>query len=214
MTGVGTYLWIGLAPRQALPGWLLAGVIAAFLPFPTLRTCRVISSITQHALVCRVTLYAFDRFSRSQTHHLRCRVGIGARRVARSSWYYAVRLGRSCLPLYALVRAARREQWTGLVAAVWRGRRGVRPCCSFCVACDSLSSCPVPWGSDAQHRHGICGRQFLRFLSPQPFNPFVPPSCCAVSQNQCSGSSARHGWLHGPRSLALVAFAPAAASVR
>jgi len=115
MTGFGTYLWITWLTGSALSG-LVAGVVAAFLPFRFAHLPGHLSIISTHWVP--FTFYAFDRFLHEKRIKYAVALGVCTAMVALSSWYYAYAVALM-LPLYALVRSRPwREQWN---ADWWRG---------------------------------------------------------------------------------------------
>jgi hypothetical protein len=115
MTAFGTYLWV-LSLTGSIPGSILAGIIAGFLPY---RFAHVVGHLPMVSTQwVPFALYAFERFLRRKTLLGGVALGIFVALVALSSWYYAYAIALM-LPLYALVRSwPWRERWD---ADWWRG---------------------------------------------------------------------------------------------
>lgn len=115
MTGFGTYLWLRTL-TGSIPAALVAGVIAAFLPFRFAHLPGHLSIISTHWVP--FMFYAFERFLREKRIRHAVLLGVCTGMVALSSWYYAYHAALM-LPIYALVRSRPwREHWD---AAWWRG---------------------------------------------------------------------------------------------
>ena len=115
LTGFGTYLWIRWMTGSIAAG-LVAGVVAAFLPFRFAHLPGHLSIISTHWVP--FMLYSFDRFLHDKRPRYAIALGICTAMVALSSWYYAY-AAALMLPLYALVRSYPwRAHWD---AAWWRG---------------------------------------------------------------------------------------------
>jgi hypothetical protein len=118
MTGFGTYLWIRWLTGSTASG-IVAGVVAAFLPFRFAHLPGHLSIISTHWVP--LMLYAFERFLDRKRLVWGVALGFCTAMVALSSWYYAYAVALM-LPLYALVRSRPwREHWT---MDWWRGVAG------------------------------------------------------------------------------------------
>jgi hypothetical protein len=115
LTGFGTYLWIARLTGSAAGG-IVAGVVAAFLPFRFAHLPGHLSMVSTHWMP--FALYSFERFLARKTSARAAVLGVCVAMVALSSWYYAYAVGLM-LPVYALVRSRPwREHWN---AEWWRG---------------------------------------------------------------------------------------------
>jgi hypothetical protein len=101
LTGYGTYRWLRIL-TGAEEGALVAGIIAAFLPYRMAHALGHLDLASTHWIPW--ALFAHERFLRSRTLARALVFGglIGA--VALSAWYYAY-AAAWLLPLYAIVRA-------------------------------------------------------------------------------------------------------------
>jgi hypothetical protein len=119
MTGFGTYLWVSRL-TGSVEGGIVAGVIAAFLPYRFAHLPGHLHMVSTHWVPW--SLYAVDRFLDRKSLARGVAVGVTFALVALSSWYYAYSIGLM-LPLYALVRSRpwrehwTKEWWRGLLAA-------------------------------------------------------------------------------------------------
>lgn len=115
MTGFGTYLWIRWLTGSFAAG-LVAGVIAAFLPFRFAHLVGHLMIVSTHWVP--FALYSFDRFLDSKRTRWAMALGATTAMVALCSWYFAYSIALM-LPLYALVRSRPwRQQWD---SGWWRG---------------------------------------------------------------------------------------------
>ncbi|MCX6546033.1 MAG: hypothetical protein NTV05_16680 [Acidobacteria bacterium] len=115
MTGFGTYLWV-LELTGSLPGGIVAGIVAAFLPYRFAHVLGHLPMVSTHWVP--LTLLAFERFFKRRLVWPAILLGSSFALVALSSWYYAYAIGLM-LPIYALVRSRPwRKNWD---AAWWRG---------------------------------------------------------------------------------------------
>lgn len=115
MTGFGTYIWVSRLTRST-EGAIVAGVIAAFLPYRFAHLPGHLHMVSTHWIPW--SLYAVDRFVERKSLARGAAIGVAFGLVALSSWYYAYAIGLM-LPLYAIVRSRPwREHWTLLW---WRG---------------------------------------------------------------------------------------------
>jgi len=115
ITGFGTYLWIGQLTGSPAGG-VVAGVVAAFLPFRFAHLVGHLHMMSTHWVP--LALYSFDSFLERKQVGWAVALGVTTALVALSSWYYAYSIALM-LPLYAAVRSRPwREQWT---PAWWRG---------------------------------------------------------------------------------------------
>ncbi len=169
MTGFGTYLWIGWLTGSAAGG-LVAGVIAAFLPFRFAHLPGHLSIISTHWVP--FALYAFDRFLERKRIAYAVALGVCTALVALSSWYYAYAVALM-LPLYALVRSRPwREHWN---ADWWRGVAAAAAAAALLVLPFLIPYLQV-------RSHGGLTRSmaemeswsinFYDFFLPNRFNPF------------------------------------------
>ena len=119
MTGFGTYMWVSRLTAST-EGAIVAGVIAAFLPYRFAHLPGHLHMVSTHWIPW--SLYAVDRFVERKSVARGAAVGVAFALVALSSWYYAYAIGLM-LPLYTVVRSRPwREHWTmpwsrGLLAA-------------------------------------------------------------------------------------------------
>jgi hypothetical protein len=115
MTGFGTYLWTSRL-TGSIEGGLIAGVIAAFLPYRFAHLPGHLHMVSTHWVPW--SFYAVDRFLEKKSAARGAAVGVAFALVALSSWYYAYAIGLM-LPLYIVVRSRPwREHWT---IEWWRG---------------------------------------------------------------------------------------------
>jgi hypothetical protein len=120
MTGFGTYLWVSRL-TGSVEGGIIAGVIAAFLPYRFAHLPGHLHMVSTHWMPW--SLYAVDRFVERKSAARGAAIGVTVGLVALSSWYYAYAIGL-VLPLYVVVRSRpwrenwTREWWLGLTAAL------------------------------------------------------------------------------------------------
>lgn len=115
MTGFGTYLWTRWL-TGSVAGALVAGVIAAFLPFRFAHLVGHLTIVSTHWVP--FALYSFERFLAGKRPKWAAALGVTTAMVALCSWYLAYSIALM-LPLYAAVRSRPwRVHWD---AAWWRG---------------------------------------------------------------------------------------------
>jgi len=115
LTGFGTYLWVREL-TGSLSGGIVAGIIAAFLPYRFAHLVGHLPMVSTHWVP--FTLLAFERFFKRRRAWPAMTLGLCFALVALSSWYYAYAIGLM-LPCYALVRSRPwRQHWD---RAWWRG---------------------------------------------------------------------------------------------
>jgi len=115
MTGLGTYLWM-LKLTRSMPGSIIAGIVAAFLPYRFAHLGGHLNMMSTHWVPW--ALYAFESFLERKRVVRGAALGVCVALVVLSSWYYGYATALM-LPIYALVRSRPwRENWD---AAWWRG---------------------------------------------------------------------------------------------
>lgn len=119
LMGAGTYLWVRhLTGSDA--GGIVAGAIAAFLPYRMAHALGHLDIISTHWIPW--ALFAFERFMAEPTRRRAALLGVLVGLVGLSAWYYAYAIA-ILLPIYVLARARPwRERpdarwWTGLALA-------------------------------------------------------------------------------------------------
>jgi hypothetical protein len=119
LMGFGTYLWVNQLTGSTGSA-LVAGVIAAFLPYRMAHALGHLDITSTHWMPW--ALYAFERFLSHKSRTRAAVLGLAIGLVALSAWYYAYAISL-LLPLYALARSRPwREQWdrrwwTGIAVA-------------------------------------------------------------------------------------------------
>jgi hypothetical protein len=172
MTGFGTYLWIRWL-TGSFAGGLVAGVIAAFLPFRFAHLVGHLMIVSTHWVP--FVLYSFDRFLDGKKTRHAVALGATTAMVALCSWYFAYSIAL-ILPIYALVRSRpwrvhwNREWWRG--AAVAAG-----------VTAAIVLPFMIPYMQARSHHNLVRGIAEMEFWSlnfydfwlPNSFNPTFNP---------------------------------------